>query len=250
MASAVAALDGDPLSLVASASQAAGGGPVEIAATLTNAGAGVAGAAVTAVVTGDDGTSAPVTLEDAGQGRYRGATGALAAGYHLAVVQAQDAGATRTTEATTVPATATPPPAGGTTTPPGGGTTPGGDTPTGGGPPPSGTGTPPRLVLIAGGPTRQSLGRGRLEVTCASKSAGSCRAQATVTVGHHRYRSKVAKATAGARPRTLVLRFAKRTLARIRKALRHGRLKAKVALTLTDRNGATARATVVIRLRR
>lgn len=246
-AAAVGALNGDPLRLAATATQPAGGGPVSVAATLTDAGSGVPGAAVTATVTAEDGTSVPLALRDAGGGRYSGATSALPAGYHLVVVQAEHAGTTRTTSTSAIAPAATGPAPGGTSTPP----PSGGGAPTGGGPP-SGGGTPtsqPKLVLAAGGSRRQSLRTGTLKVTCASKSAGTCRAQATVKVGHHRYRSKVAKAAARRKPRTLVLRFASKTLAAIRRAMRHHRLKATVTVSIT-RPGATAKATVVIRLRR
>jgi hypothetical protein len=90
-----------------------------------------------------------------------------------------------------------------------------------------------------------------LKVTCASRSVGRCRAQATVKVGKRRYRSRVVTARErGGRRLTLVLRFTKRDLRALRRAVRHRALAASVAVTFTARSGRAAKRTLKIRLRR
>jgi hypothetical protein len=217
----------------------------------------VAGAAVSAVVSGDDGSSTTVALADAGGGRYTGATGALPAGYHMVVATADSAAGARTTSTSAT--------AGGdgdnvTPSPPSGGTQPGGTQP-GGTPPSDGGGTPPgstpttakpALKLTAGGRKRQSLRRGVLAVTCRATAAGRCSAGATVKSAGKRLRSRtVAHAVKAGHPVTLKLAFGKPALARLRRALAHHKaLKATVALTLRDATGRTAHAALTIRLAR
>jgi hypothetical protein len=245
-ASAVGALTGDPLTLTASASQPAGGGPVSVVAQLTDAGAGVTGATVSAVITGDDGSQTTVPLADTGGGRYTGASGALGAGYHLAVVTASAPAGTRVASASALPAAD---PGGGAGRGPAPPTpsSPTGAPPTGAPPP---TATPP-LALTAGGRARQSLRRGVLLVTCASQTAGRCSAIATVKVGHARLRAKAAHAITPGHTLTLRLKLAKSALRALRHALaKHQALKASVALTLRDAAGRTAHRTLTIRLAR
>jgi hypothetical protein len=241
-AAVAGALNGDPLHLAATASQPAGGGPVTVSATLTDSGTGVTGATVTAVVSGDDGSSLPLTLAAAGGGSYRGATAALPAGYHLAVVTAVAGQATRIASTSAIGAPAAP----------SGGGSHAASTPTPTpqpGPPPAPTPTP--LRLTAGGKHKQSLRTGVLKVTCAGSSAGTCRARAVVKLGKRRYRSRLAHATVtGTRHPTLVLRFAAKDARALRKALRHHKLRATVTFTLTDRTGRTATARLTVALRR
>ena len=238
------ALIGDPLRLAVTASQPDGGGPVTVSAALTDAGTPVPGAAVTAQVSGDDGSSVPLTLAAAGDGGYRATTGSLAPGYHLAVVKAVTGQATRIASASAIgAATAAQPPAGG-----GGGGTQPGPVP---GPQPQPVPQPAPPRLTAGGAHRQSLRTGVLKVTCAAPAAGTCRARAVVKLGKRRYRSRTAHAslTAGRRL-TLVLRFARKDARALRAALRRHKLSATVTVTLTDGSGRTATARVTVRLRR
>jgi pimeloyl-ACP methyl ester carboxylesterase len=239
-ASAEGALAGDPLALAVSATQPAGGGPVGVVAQLTDAGTGVTGATVSAIVTGDDGSHTTVPLADAGGGRYTGASGALGAGYHFVVVTASAGAGTRIATASALPAAAT---GGG-----GGGTPPPTTTPPTTTPPSTAT---PALALTAGGRKRQSLRHGVLLVTCASHTAGRCSAVATIKLGHARLRAKAAQAIKPGHAVTLKLRLAKSTLRKLRQALaKHQTLRASVALTLRDAAGRTAHRTLTIRLTR
>jgi hypothetical protein len=70
-------------------------------------------------------------------------------------------------------------------------------------------------------------------------------------VGKRRYRSRVATAAArSSHGVTLVLRFRRRDLGAIRRALRHHRLTAAVTVTFTDRSKRAVKRTLTIRLRR
>jgi hypothetical protein len=237
------ALTGDPLALAVSATQPAGGGPVSVVAQLTDAGTGVTGATVSAVVTGDDGVRTTVPLAAAGGGDYTGATGALGAGYHLAVVTASAGAGTRIATASALPEADTG----------GGGATPPPTSPPTTGPPTTTPPTPasPALALTAGGRTRQSLRHGVLLLTCASHPAGRCSALATIKLGHARLRAKATRAIKPGHAVTLRLKLAKSTLRKLRQALaKHHALKASVALTLRDAAGRTAHRTLTIRLTR
>jgi pimeloyl-ACP methyl ester carboxylesterase len=238
-ASAEGAVTGDPLALAVSATQPGGGGPVSVVAQFTDAGTGVTGATLNAVVTGDDGSHTTVPLADAGGGRYTGASGALAAGYHLAVVTASTAAGTRIATGSALPAAAT-----------GGGTTP----PTTSPPttsPPTTTPATPALALTAGGRKRQSLRHGVLLVTCASHTAGRCTAVATIKLGHARFRARATHAIKPGHAVTFKLKLGKSTLRKLRQALaKHKALKASVNLTLRDTAGRTAHRTLTIRLTR
>lgn len=101
------------------------------------------------------------------------------------------------------------------------------------------------VTLTAGGAGTQRF-RGTLSVACTLSAAGSCKAVAAVKVGTRTYTSRAATAkVAAGTATTLKLTFAKGAAKAIKKAIRHGKVKATVTLT-TD----SATATRVVMLKR
>lgn len=102
-----------------------------------------------------------------------------------------------------------------------------------------------KLTLIAGGATSQRF-NGALKVACKASAAGTCKAVATVKIGKRRYTSKTttAKLAAGTAT-TLKLTFGTSATKAIKKALRRGKLTAKVTLS-----SGTATTTRVVTLKR
>jgi hypothetical protein len=106
-------------------------------------------------------------------------------------------------------------------------------------------GTQHKLTLTAGGAASQRF-YGTLKVACKASAAGTCKAVATVKIGRRRYTSKTAtaKLVAGTAT-TLRLTFGTSATKAIKKALRRGKLTAKVTLT-----SGTATTTRVVTLKR
>jgi hypothetical protein len=123
--------------------------------------------------------------------------------------------------------------------PPAGGSKPAGGTGTG-----TGTGAK-ALTLRVDGSAKQRFRGGALTVSCRASAATTCKAVAAVKVGKRIYRSKSGSAAVkGGTAKAIKLRFGAAATKAIKKALRHGTVKATVTLTA---GGAKATRTITLR---
>lgn len=104
------------------------------------------------------------------------------------------------------------------------------------------------LAVSAGGHRRQRLVRRALTVTCRTPVAATCRATATVKIGHVTLRARAVRAVRAGRRVSLTLRFSRKDAKRIVARLRHHTIKVRVVVTATAgaRRGSAA-LTVTLR---